>query len=314
MKAQILRRLDKFLRIYQCYYDYPFLHHQEVGEKAGIARSSVARYFVEMYKYSILYGPYICLKPAANYHQYVSLLKFCDPFTTYKQLKGFPRVTSRRLSYGSWNLSLISESLMDFPQLKGYQQTVYQGVKGITFLSKVPFIDWGLAVEEISRAPSPEKKTRLYNEAGDLPWGNEEWALFNNFKCNIRKKVTPVLKGLHIRYSNYMRWVAHLPEFAEIYPAFYPYGGSNYFALDFLFTSEYQEQLANVLGMLPSTSIFFSVGEYLFARLSVLDNKQKDELLYLIGGLKQKGYYTAVDSVLPVSASQDTFADFDAPE
>jgi hypothetical protein len=56
------------------------------------------------------------------------------------------------------------------------------------------------------------------------------------------------------------------------------------------------------------------VGEYLFARLSVLDNKQKDELLYLIGGLKQKGYYTVCDSVLPVSAPQDTFADYDAPE
>ena len=314
MKAQILKRLGKFLKIYQRLYDEPFLPRYEIGKKTGITRSSVSRYFVEMYENSILHGPYLCLKPAANYHQYVSFLKFCDPFTTYKQFKGFPGVISRRLSCGSWNLSFICENLMDFSQLKGYQQTVYQGVKGTTLLSKVTFINWSQSVEEIARVPPPEKKTRLYNEVGDLPWGNEEWTLFNHFKYNARKKISHVLSDSEIHYRHYEKWLIHLPEFAEIYPAFFPYGSGNYFALDFLFTSEYQEQLANVLGMLPSTSIFFSVGEYLFARLSVLDNKQKDELLYLIGGLKQKGYYTACDSVLPVSAPQDTFADFDAPE
>jgi hypothetical protein len=314
VNAQTFKRLDKYLRIYQCEYDYPFLSHKEIGEKTGIKRYSVSRYFVEMYEYSILHGPYICLKPAANHHQYVSFLKFCDPFNTYRQFKGFPAVISRRLSSGSWNLSLICENMMDFSLLKGYQQTVYQGVKGTTLLSKVAFINWDQSVEEISRVSSPEKKTRLYKEVGDLPWGNEEWTLFNHFKCNARKRKISALDGLNIRYSRYCKWMKHLPEFAEIYPAFYPYGSDNYFVLDFLFTSEYHEQLAEVLGMLPSTSIFFSMGKYLFARLSVLDNKQKDELLYLIGGLKQKGYYTACDSVLPVSAPQDTFADYDAPE
>jgi hypothetical protein len=314
MDAQILKRLGKFLEIYQRVYEEPFLPRYRIGEKTGIARSSVSRYFVEMYEHSILHGPYICLKPAANHHQYVSLLKFCDPFNTYRQFKGFPGVISRRLSCGSWNLSLICENMMDFSQLKGYQQTVYQGVKGTTLLSRLAFINWDQAVEEISRVSSPEKKTRLYKEVGDLPWGDKEWTLFNYFKYNARKKSRYILGTSKIHYSHYLKWMKHLHEFAEIYPAFYPYGSDNYFVLDFLFTSAYHEQLAEVLGMLPSTSIFFSMGKYLFARLSVLDNKQKDELLYLIGGLKQKGYYTACDSVLPVSAPQDTFADYDAPE
>ena len=310
----MLKKLGKFLKIYQKIYEEPFLPLYEIAKKTGMARSTVSSYYIEMHENSILYGPYIYLKPAANYHQYVSFLKFCDPFTTYKQLKGFPGVISKRLSCGSWNLSLISENPMDFPQLKGYQQTVYQGVKGTTLLSKVPFIDWGRAVEEISRAPSPEKKTRLYNEVGDLPWDEQEWVLYHKFKHKARAPATPMLEECGLRYIRYQTWVTQLLAFADIYPAFYPYGSENYFALDFLFTSEYQEQLANVLGMLPSTSIFFSVDKYLFARLSVLDNKQKDELFYLIGGLKQKGYYTACDSVLPVSAPQDTFADFEAPE
>jgi hypothetical protein len=53
--------------------------------------------------------------------------------------------------------------------------------------------------------------------------------------------------------------------------AFYPHGVDQYFLVDFLFHTHYHTQLANILGMLPATSVFFSVGNHLFARVSFLD-------------------------------------------
>jgi len=50
---------------------------------------------------------------------------------------------------------------------------------------------------------------------------------------------------------------------------------------DSLFDSVYQKQLTDILGMLLCTSMFFSVGEYLFARLSVVNKKEKDDFFLL---------------------------------
>jgi hypothetical protein len=61
--------------------------------------------------------------------------------------------------------------------------------------------------------------------------------------------------------------------------------------IDFLFKSEYQEQLSTILGMLPSTSLFFSAGDHLFVRLSVPSEREKD-LAPLISELKEKGYFS----------------------
>jgi len=55
--------------------------------------------------------------------------------------------------------------------------------------------------------------------------------------------------------------------------------------------SLYQKQLAHILGMLPSTSLFFSVGEHLFARLCVLTRKEKDDLFSVIFQLREEGFF-----------------------
>ncbi len=112
-----------------------------------------------------------------------------------------------------------------------------------------------------------------------------------------------ILKECHIRYERYRKWFSHLPEFANMYTAFYPWGLEKYFMFDFLFKSEYQKQLADILGMLPSTSIFFSVDQYLLARLALLNKKEKDDLFSLILHLGEKGYFTDLYQAAVVSTS-----------
>ncbi|MBU7046179.1 MAG: hypothetical protein HXS54_07040, partial [Theionarchaea archaeon] len=72
---------------------------------------------------------------------------------------------------------------------------------------------------------------------------------------------------------------------------------------DFLFRTEYQKQLADILGMLPSTSLFFSVGPYLMARLSLLSKNEKDELFSFIYSLGEEGYFTDFHQASVVSTS-----------
>lgn len=113
----------------------------------------------------------------------------------------------------------------------------------------------------------------------------------------------PILKECRIRYERYQKWFSSLEEFAYLYTAFYPQGIDNYFMFDFLFQSQYQKQLATILGMLPSTSIFFSVGDYLLARLALLNKKEKDDLFSLIFHLGEQGYFADFYPATVVSTS-----------
>jgi hypothetical protein len=113
----------------------------------------------------------------------------------------------------------------------------------------------------------------------------------------------PVLKECNIRYEHYKPWVTQLPCHASISTAFYPHGVDHYFSVDFLFHTHYHTQLADILGMLPATSVFFSVGDYLFARISFLDKTQEQDLFTFIYQLGDHGFYTRFHSAAVLSPS-----------
>jgi hypothetical protein len=113
-----------------------------------------------------------------------------------------------------------------------------------------------------------------------------------------------ILKSCNIRYEKFQAWNRQLPRYTLIQSAFYPRGIEQYFFLDFLFQSQYHRQLVSVLGHLPATSIFFSVNDFLLARIPILNKKQQDDLFNLIYHLGEKKYFTTFNQAMLISTSQ----------
>jgi len=301
---QIARKtLNRYLEIYEQIYEDPLIPLYQITKNTNVSRSTVSRYIAKMYELSILQGPSISMKPAENYHQYAYFLIVNDPFTVYRRFKGFSGVVSKSLTAGDWNLLVICDRLMDLSVLSGVRKCILQGVKGVTHLSKVGGLDWDESIQDMKTA-KPEEKCTLYEEGPELLWKEEEWILFDQFKYNIREKTMPVLKKVDIRYEQYQKWVSQLHEVSLVQPAFFPLQQKNYFFIDFLFQSEYRKGLANVLGMLPSTSFFFSLGQYLLARLSFVDTKQRDDLYSVIHILQEKEYITQWWHAMVISSGE----------
>jgi len=269
------------------------MSQNQIARNTGIPKGSISRYLEEMYEHSIMKGPQIFVKPAQNYHLYASFCQFENPYTVYKGLKGLPHVLYRSWNCGQWNMTLINDTLMNLPLLKGFQTCITQGVKSVTYLSKVTTLDWDKSMKKIQRVVStPKKKTTLYEEIPTNPWNNQEWILYSEFKDNTRIQALPILRKNKIRYETVEKWISELPQYASIYTGFYPQGVLNYFASDFLFQSDYHRHLIEILGSLPSTSVFFSVGQNLLARLFVLTKSEENDLISLIHQLKEKRYFT----------------------
>jgi hypothetical protein len=305
-KISIEKRLPRYHKIYKQIYEHPSIPSYQAAKNIGMARSTVSRYLIEMYDFSIIQGPFIFVRPAQNCHQYASFLNFKYPLDVYKSFKGFPHVVCRNLVAGPWNLLLICEKSMDLSSLKGFRHCVCHDVKSVTRLSKVVSLDWDQSMEKMYKAISPpRKKSTLYEEIPFLPWGEQEWTLYNRFKHNTRNRATSILKECGIRYGRYQKWVSELPKYTHIHPVFFPKRPQNYFIFDFLFKSEYHEQLSDILGMLPSTCVFFSVGEYLMARIALLDKKEKDDLFTFIFQLEENEYFTTFSQVVVISSSSE---------
>jgi len=288
--SKLLRR---FFEIYTQIYENPFMSQNQIARNTGIPRGSISRYLEEMYERSIIKGPQIFVNPAQNYHLYASFCQFKDPYTAYKGLKGLPHVLYRSWNCGQWNITLISDTMMNLPLLKGFQTCIHQGTKSVTYLSKVTTLDWDKSLKKIQQMIStPMKKTTLYEEIPANPWNEQEWILYSKFKDNTRVQARPILRENKIRYETAEKWFSELPQYANIHAGFYPQGVLNYFASDFLFQSDYHRQLIDILGLLPSTSVFFSVSEYLLARLYVLTKREKNDLFMLLNHLREKGYFT----------------------
>jgi hypothetical protein len=297
------KRLGDYYKVYEEIFKEPAESVDKIAQSTGIPRSTVSRYLTEMYESSTLRGPAIFLKPAKNYYQYVYFFAVDDPLSAYERFAGSHDVVSVNIGCGQWNSLVISEKVVDFSGLKGSGKCILQGKKGVTSLSKVTYVNWEQSLESINSVLSPPpKKSVLYEEVPAINWNTEEWTLYDKFKHNVRAEAEPILKECEISYDQYQKWRTRLPEVAVIQPAFYPAGLDNYSFHDFLFRSQYEEQLATVLGMLPSTSLFFCVDDYLFARLSVLKEREKN-LTSLISELKEKGYFTEYHHSTAVLAS-----------
>jgi len=299
------KKLKDYHKIYEQVCENPSIPLYQITKNTGISRSKASRYLHEMYKMSIMKGPSIFVKPAENYRLYAAFLKFEHPVPTYQEFNGFPSVIHRNLSLGNWNLLLICEKLTNFSVLKGFNQCIYQGAKSVTCLSKATSIDWDHSIKRMYTVISPpNQKSTLYKEIPHIPWNSKEWILYHKLRHNTRSQVMPVLRKSKIRFEQYQKWLSELKRFAYIQPAFYPCGLDNYFILDFLFQSCYHKELTHILGMLPSTSVFFSAGEYLLARVSLLTKIQENELLSLIFHLGENGYYKTFHSARVVSTSE----------
>jgi hypothetical protein len=301
-RTHLQEKMETCFKTYTQLYENPFSPQTEIAEEANINRGTVSRTIVKGDPF--LYDPVICLKPAQNYHEYVYFLEVEDPMQFFEQVKEFPFVTYATLNFGAWTLFFICNKYIDCSILKGYQNCMHRAIKSVTHFSQVKTLTWDESIKKMHDALNhPVEKTFLYEEIPSIPWKNREWDLYQIFKNNVRIRASPVLKKLGISRIMYYNWYSTLSRVAKIQPAFYPLGIEKYHIADFLFKSQYQKQITDILGMLPSTSQFFSVGGYLLARLFYSNKKEMDDLYMLIYKMGVKGFFTDFCHAMVVKTS-----------
>jgi hypothetical protein len=291
---EISEKLKQYHAIYCELFKDPFMSLPEIAQNTKMSEDVVSHLLDKMYSDSILKGPMIFLKPAENYLLYVTFLKVKDPYTVFEGFKG-SHILATAMGHGDWNVMVISNKKIDLTKISGLKTCVYQGKKGVTFFSRVDLLEWEQRITIIQKEMrTPDEKTSVLETLPVIPWGDTEWDLFEKFKFNVR--INSDTKDVPEKYTE---WISQLPEYAVIQPGFFPEGVPQYIIFDYLFCSQYQKQLVDILGMLPSTSVFFSTGEYVMARLFFLRDYATD-VVDIVSQLGKFNYFTEVLKTLTV--------------
>jgi hypothetical protein len=235
-------------------------------------------------------GPFLLLKPSKDHPRYLYLMNFSHPVKVFEGLERFPHVIDHSLTFGAWNTQVITDCLLDFSQLQGFEQMIFEGERGYISVSHVHSLEWGKAfqrIEEIIASFSPGIET-YHQEPVSIDWSPDEWKLFWAFRDNIREKKSPILKEIEVRHDVFSQWKKSLEKACDITMAFYPEGKQNYIEHRFLVKSAYRETLQSILDCMPVTCFLKGYGHSFMMHVYSNAPKMSVKLFSLLYGMKTK--------------------------
>ena len=290
-KVTLEKKKLSYYKIYEQLFEDPWLPLYHIAQNTLLSRNTVSKYMEEMYQQGILTGPILDIKSASDYKEYVYLLNFEDPLSIFQGLRDFPHVLYHALTFGDWNTFIITDMSLDFSQLVGFQECVMRGTKSSCSLSKLQYMPWEAAFKKIydtllhinlEKEPYSPEKTRCLN------WNTDEWKLFHAFAPDVRKKVTPLLKTLHVGYETYRNWRNTIKDLCNCLIGFYPEGYSSYTNHSFLLSSPHKSAISSLISLFPVTSEILEINNTSLITIPVPSSDIARNIFCTIYDLKTK--------------------------
>jgi DNA-binding Lrp family transcriptional regulator len=283
--------------IYEEIYKNPTVTCNEIHQNTGISRNTVYKYLKNMYRYKFIRGPYLDMRPAPNYREYVYLMEFWDPMRVFDVLKEVPSIVYHAALAERWNILVISQQRIDFSLFEGFQSVVYQGVKGYMRTPQVENMRWEESFEEIQkliRRFRPGTLSPKQELAPVLNWQKDEWRLFSVFQSNLRKKMT-LLRKLRIPYEKSVKWKENIMNHCTIHTEFYPEGYQKYSHCCFLISSDYKDVVREILSFFPATTRFIDLDDQMLAVVNVRSSTNTKNLFLILYRLEKEGIIREFD-------------------
>jgi hypothetical protein len=286
-------RLDR-LKVYHSIYEQIYREGQipiwKIAQNTGLPRSTASRYISEMYDQKILVGPYLSMRAAPNYREYVYLANFRNPQKKFPGLSHFPSVVECALTFGDWNTYLVTSQPLDVPRMHGFQELVLMEQKYSTITPRTEFTTWNAAFSKAHEVMKTRIPGNLKRElAPALDWDEDQWKMYDAFSPNMREIAAPTLRESGIRYESYQAWKKELEAHCTIHTEFYPESYDQYNHHCFLVKSACECQVLDVVSCLPATCRVVEMENHLLIFVNTVSVAVLKRLIVLMMNMKTSG-------------------------
>jgi DNA-binding Lrp family transcriptional regulator len=285
------RTILQYIDIANALREDPFISISDISSHINLSRNTISRCLKKMYAEKILTGPQLSVKPHRNYTPYIYLLQVSSPYEIFQELKAFPHVKNLAISLGEWNISMLTDRMMDFSALRGFQKVIFAGKRYDVYSPSIRFTTWEQSFKEVKRElegctlASEKRNTGMSSE---LPWGEQEWELYRAMRLNVRQDISPVLQEHTITYETFHRWKKSLLDHCTVHTGFYPEGLDSYMDFYILFRTDFTQAIKELFSLFPTTPFIADLADHILAVVRIPFDMRGD-LGSLIDSMREKG-------------------------
>ena len=267
IRATLAEKRKQYRTIFTVLNEYHRILAVDISKKAGIERRITSLRLKEAYEKSYIVGPHLRKKSYKNFIEYVYFVNCRDALDLYLQYSEDERISYHSVMDGFANLWVISKEkiIIEGDILVGGPRSDYH-------MSFPPDHSWNTAVE-IMRKKVENFNLKDYEPKGyikthwdeTVEWSKEDQLLFEYFKYDLRKPITPVIKKYGTDTEKIEEWLEKLPQYCNILTSYFPETISAYDPYIFVFETDYEDFIIDLFSELPTSSLFFKVSNKLIS-------------------------------------------------
>ena len=288
------KKKEDCFRIFETVRREPLIQYDQLSERVGLSRNTVSLYVREMQSEKSMIGPYLHLKPSVNYPRYIQMATFSSPGKTFESFKEFPSISYHALCIGDWNFLFMTERAIDLSKLVGFSEACFYGRRGSVWDVPPQFCTWNDAFNHFQESLESVPRSKIPSARQvNIPWSEDEWKLYEIFKNNLRKKITPIVKKIKVRYETYTEWSKTLAQYTETITAYYPEGFPSQTLVYFLVETKKLAYVPSLFMYWPATTLFYRAGDKLLILLALQNREYMPKTLNLFEDLMSQGYISS---------------------
>ena len=271
MKISSALRRSQIRKIYELLAESFRITITDISEEIGIDRSTAGNRTNEAFDKGYILEPNVRKKSYSPFVEYIYFVDCKDPLRLYLEYGEDERITYHAVMEGFANLWVISKEEID---IEG--NVLISGPRSDYHVAVAPDRSWNTAIkimdEKIEKF-DPDK----YEPKGTLQthwdepieWDEKDEILFRYFKYDLRKPVTPLIRGFSVASEKFKSWLRKLSECCTVFTRYFPETIEAYDSYIFVFETDYEDFIIDLFSELPTSSMFFKVSNKLVVYASI---------------------------------------------
>ena len=257
----------QYRTIYEELDEVPRIYIKELSKVLGVNSHAGSKRLKEAFKKGYIMLPQIRKRSYKNMEEYMYFVNCKNPLRAFKQYKDNMDVVYHAVMGGFANLWLIAKKEIDIDG-----DIVFRGVRSDYYVAFAPNHSWEAAIQKMWHLVNTfdpdtyrRKGTIAFHNDEVLPWWDEEFeTLAREFKYDLRRTFTPIIKNHLISTTKIYTFMERLHECCTVFTRYFPETIESYDPYLFMIETGYDDFVIDVFSQLPTSSFFFRVSDRLF--------------------------------------------------
>jgi len=265
VRTTLAEKRKQYRIIFTVLNEYHRILPVDISKKTGIDRRITGLRLKEAYEKGHIVGPQVRKRSYKNFAEYVCLVSCEDALELFEECVRKGNTIYHAIMNGFSNFLIISENRID---VEG--NIIVEGPRSDYHISFAPNHSWDTAVE-IMRKKVEDFDLKDYEPQGiiknhwdeTIAWDKENELLFEYFKYDLRKPITPLIKKHEMNGEKIENWLDRLSQYCTIVTGYYPKTISAYDPYVLMFETDYEDFIIDLFSQLPTTSWSFKIANKL---------------------------------------------------